>query len=148
MYHRRGRAIEFRVCAPPGGGLSPACACSLRREIVQLIDGSWVRSPGRSRRNTFILRGGGERIVICAPRRRVYRVGTTRDLGSMTVCPTSRCAASSAASSASTTSTARVSPVPGSVVIFGVQDSVLVLFVLLAVNGTPLLNLAFWGGIQ
>ena len=56
---------------------------------------------------------------------------------------------SSATSSAPTTSTTTgVSPIPGSVAIFRVLDRILVLFVLLAVNGTPLFNLTFGRGFQ
>jgi len=56
---------------------------------------------------------------------------------------------STTAEPASTTSTTtRVSPVPGSIAIFGVLDGVLMLFVLLAVNGTPLFSLTFKRGIQ
>ena len=54
---------------------------------------------------------------------------------------------SSTTGSASTASTATgVSPVPGSVAIFGVLDGVLMLFLLLAVNGTPLFGLTFKRG--
>ena len=62
---------------------------------------------------------------------------------------TSGSTTSSTTVSASTTSTATgVSLVPRSVAIFGVLDGVLVFFVLLTVNGTPLFNLAFKRGIQ
>jgi len=52
-------------------------------------------------------------------------------------------------SSAPTTSTTTgVSPVPGNVAIFRVIGGVLMFFVLLAVNGTPLFDLTFKRGIQ
>jgi hypothetical protein len=55
--------------------------------------------------------------------------------------------ATSSASSAPTTSH-ESQPVPGRVAILRILDRVLVLFVLLAMNGTPLFNLAFERGIQ
>ena len=56
-------------------------------------------------------------------------------------------ASGKASASAPTTSTTRVSSVPGRVAILGILDRILVLFILLAVNGTPLFNLAFERGI-
>jgi len=74
----------------------------------------------------------------------------------MSICPTTtrsttsgKTTSSATSPAASTTSTAtEVSPVSGSVAIFGVLDRTWVFFVLLAVNGTPLFNLAFERGIQ
>jgi len=59
----------------------------------------------------------------------------------------SAASATPTASSAPTTSTTRVNSVPGRVAILGILGRALVLFILLAVNGTPLFDLAFERGI-